>query len=256
VLTEAARLRITRGYGTSSEHLDQADFADFLAGALAATAANLGGIEDLLAGRSGSWEADCVRQLLVGTVGEDEAYLFEHRSEPLVIRVHAADILNDLGWWRLYDEAEDELARREEQIIGPVTRGNTIYSDELSEDAHAAWEDIARLRERLDEQRESDFAAYGAAVTEQVRAAVAQLLPDLPVPVQVVVDTDWHNDLDTGEFGYGLLAQVWQSARLATPVPGSGIALRDYPDPLNIAQAERDAGRTPLARLEREAGEQ
>ena len=33
------------------------DFADFLAGVLGATAANLGGIEQLLAGRPGSWEA-------------------------------------------------------------------------------------------------------------------------------------------------------------------------------------------------------
>ena len=116
VLSEAARRTITRGRGTSSEQQDQADFADFLATALAGTAANLGGIEALLAGRPGSWEADYVRQLLVGTVGEDQRYLWEHRTDPLVIRVHADDILTDLGYWALYDDAQDELDRRDDAL--------------------------------------------------------------------------------------------------------------------------------------------
>ncbi len=36
------------------------DFAEFLTHAVAGTAANLGGIEELLAGRPGSWEAHYV----------------------------------------------------------------------------------------------------------------------------------------------------------------------------------------------------
>ena len=46
------------------------DFADFLA-VLAATAANLGGVEPLLAGRPGRWEAALVRSLVAGTLGDD-----------------------------------------------------------------------------------------------------------------------------------------------------------------------------------------
>lgn len=60
-LTQAAR----------SEH----DFADWLAGVLAAVAGQLGSAEALTAGRPGSWEADHVRQLVCGTVGYDSEYL-------------------------------------------------------------------------------------------------------------------------------------------------------------------------------------
>jgi hypothetical protein len=51
------------------------DFAGWLASALAAVAADLGSTEALLAGRPDSWEAAHVRQLLAGTVGEDDEYL-------------------------------------------------------------------------------------------------------------------------------------------------------------------------------------
>src|SRR3954447_12534849 len=69
------------------------DFAEFLAHALAGAAANLGGIEELLARRPGSWEAHYIRELLTATVGHDEQYLHAHRTEPLVIRVHVDDVL-------------------------------------------------------------------------------------------------------------------------------------------------------------------
>lgn len=73
------------------------DFAEFVVQALVAAAANVGGVGAVLAGRPGSREADAVRQLLVGTVGEDEEYLLEHRTEPVVVRLFVDEILNDLG---------------------------------------------------------------------------------------------------------------------------------------------------------------
>ena len=175
VLSEAARRTITRGRGTSSEQQDQADFADFLATALAGTAANLGGIEPLLAGRSGSWEADYVRQLLVGTVGEDQRYLWEHRTDPLVIRVHADDILTDLGYWALYDDATDELNRAKPLCTPATTRASasrTTAPQDLAE-----HDLICELHEALDRQREQDCAAYGQAFAEQARRAAAELFP-------------------------------------------------------------------------------
>ena len=48
--------------------------------------------------------------------------------------------------------------------------------------------------------------------------------------------------------------RVWETARQNTPLPGSGIPLRDYPLTFDVAQVERDAGRTPLARLDAQAG--
>jgi hypothetical protein len=71
VLTEAARLRRPRLIRTDDgdfiddlmEASDQADWAEFVTQALAGAAANFGGVDAILAGRSGSWEAEGVRQL-------------------------------------------------------------------------------------------------------------------------------------------------------------------------------------------------
>ncbi|HYM53067.1 MAG TPA: hypothetical protein VEW45_06275, partial [Candidatus Dormibacteraeota bacterium] len=53
-----------------------------------------------LAGRPGSWEADLVEQLLRGTVGWDEQYLSEHRTEPVVIHLNVARLVEDEAWAR------------------------------------------------------------------------------------------------------------------------------------------------------------
>lgn len=57
------------------------DFADFVSLVLAA---NVGGIEELLAGRSGSWEASYLRDLLTSTAGMDGEFLADFRTEPAV----------------------------------------------------------------------------------------------------------------------------------------------------------------------------
>src|SRR5690349_22982781 len=87
LLTSAARLTWTVDGENGQKHEQQADFAEFVSLALAGAAANVGSIEGLLAGRPGSWEADYVRGLLSGTVGEDERYLLEHRTEPITVVV-------------------------------------------------------------------------------------------------------------------------------------------------------------------------
>ena len=51
------------------------DVAGWLASVLASSAAALGSTEALLVNRSGSWEAAAVRQILVGTVGEEDELL-------------------------------------------------------------------------------------------------------------------------------------------------------------------------------------
>lgn len=48
------------------------DFAGWLAQVLAAAAGQLGGSDQLIAGRPGSWEASLVDQLVKGTVGHDD----------------------------------------------------------------------------------------------------------------------------------------------------------------------------------------
>src|SRR4051812_19443188 len=116
VLTEAARLRHFSGAGTGQEATVPVDFAEFVSLAVAGATANVGGIDAVLAGRPGSWEAGYVRDMLVSTVGWDEEYLWEPRAEPLVIRIDVAATLSELGIPGLFDESDAEITRREEAV--------------------------------------------------------------------------------------------------------------------------------------------
>lgn len=78
------------------------DWAEFVTLALAGAAANAGGIEPILAGRPGSWEAECVRQTLQSTV-VDDTDLLRHRTEPVIVDLWVDSILNTLE-----DPTDDE----------------------------------------------------------------------------------------------------------------------------------------------------
>jgi hypothetical protein len=225
------------------------DFAEFATHAVAGAAANLGGIEELLAARPGSWEAHHVRELLTATVGHDQQHLHRYRTEPLVIRVHVDDVLTELGYADLYYlDADIELNRREDAIYAAAPAGLTI-------EQHAALTQLDQLRDRVDEQRHADWTAYGEAFADNVRKVAAEALPGLGAPVEVVIEHDWRNDLGGGTDCLSLEFRLWESARDLTPLPGSGIPPADYPPGADIAQAERDTGRTPLARLDAQAGD-
>ncbi len=255
VLTEAARLTRSVGAGTDQEHTEPADFAEFVTLAVAGAAANIGGIEAILAGRPGSWEADYVRNMLVSTVGEDPATLLAQRTEPLRVQVNVEDLLNDLDYWKLHDEATDEVSRRDEAIPEPGVPVDDDPEHRAVWDAYEAAKDVtAALYHRLDELLQADKAAYGAAFRASVEAAAAELYPNLPVPVEVVVDLDWQGgNLVVDDEWDGPAYQLRDRARMTTPLPHSGIAPKDYP-PGGIAEADRAAGRTPLARLQSDPG--
>lgn len=68
------------------------DWAEFVTLALAGAAANAGGIEAVLAGRPGSWEAERVRQTLQSTAF-DEKDLLRHRTEPIIVDLWVEAIL-------------------------------------------------------------------------------------------------------------------------------------------------------------------
>ena len=61
---------------------EEHDFGGWLAQILATAAAELGSTAALTAGRSGSWEADLVQQLVRGTVGWNDDYLAHYAKEP------------------------------------------------------------------------------------------------------------------------------------------------------------------------------
>jgi hypothetical protein len=129
VLTEAASLTNQPMRQTSSGQWEAdpdpraalpIDWAEFVTRALAGAAANVGSIEQILAGRPGSWEAERVRQTLQSTVFDD-ADLLRHRTEPVVIDLWVDSILRDANdtTYDDYREAELELSRREEAIPEP-----------------------------------------------------------------------------------------------------------------------------------------
>ena len=103
------------------------DWAEFIALALAGAAANAGGIEAALAGRSGSWEADHVRKLLEGTVGPDEADLWRHRTEPLTMTLYVEQLVVDVA----YDayEAYDEDTREAQRLLEVAERDDPEPDD-------------------------------------------------------------------------------------------------------------------------------
>lgn len=81
-LTAAARGTRTIGAGTPYEHTEPVDFGEIACQVLTTVAANVGGVEELLAGRPGSWEADYVRQIVHSTAGDRPEDLAPWRTEP------------------------------------------------------------------------------------------------------------------------------------------------------------------------------
>lgn len=129
-LTDAARQRRVVGAGTSSEHTEPDDFAEIACHVLTAVAANIGSVDELLAGRSGSWEAALIRQVVEGTAGTDDRDLLAWRTEPVRLALDVEAVFEDFGLYQLYEDAADELNRRVDAA------------------ADALWEAVATAEER------------------------------------------------------------------------------------------------------------
>ncbi|CAN5314923.1 hypothetical protein BH09ACT8_BH09ACT8_66540 [soil metagenome] len=97
------------------------DWAEFVTLALAGAAANVGGVEAVLAGRGGSWEAEMVRQTLNATVFDDKD-LLRHRTEPVVVDLWVESILSHLGDPSddLYADAANEVDARADTVPHPT----------------------------------------------------------------------------------------------------------------------------------------
>lgn len=221
VLTDAARLSWT-GTGPDGQPVTgAADWAEFVSLALAGAAANIGGIEAILAGRPGSWEADHVRNLLTSTVGYDGEYLLEHRTEPVVVTLFVDEILFDQGVWQSYEDARQELVRRYEAIGLPtVGYAETVARlDRMTPEQDRQAEAIDHLEETLERQRELDWAAYGQALKAHVEAAASQV-SGLTVPVVVDVDLETFRAVQDETDDWGI-AEQWSTAAInETPLPG------------------------------------
>lgn len=95
------------------------DWAEFVTHALAGAAANAGGIETVLSGRPGSWEAERVRQTLQSTVF-DERDLLRYRTEPITIELWVEAILDDTADTTEDDHQAAELALSDRQSAVPM----------------------------------------------------------------------------------------------------------------------------------------
>lgn len=224
VMTEAARLTWSRIGGDGRSVASPVDWAEFVTLTLAGATANVGGIEAVLAGRPGSWEADYVRNLLTSTVGHDEAQLLEHRTEPVVVDLHIDEIMVDLGAWVAYDEANQELARRYEAIGIPTATMPEAAAqlEPATPEQERQADEIADLAEWLEQLRERDWAEYGQALKANVEAA-AQRREGLRVPVVVTVDLDTPRSPGEAEgAAWGIVEQLRTEAIEATPLPGDG----------------------------------
>ena len=180
------------------------DFSDFLASALGAVAANVGSVERITAGRSGSWESAALRQLVDGTVGydADAVELAPRRTVPVLVPLNVAQLVTEAY--------QDAPAESREAMLPHV------------DDAACSCEDV--LRARYFATFEAYAEAFTAAVLDEARA-----IEGLSVPVEVQVQTDpeagWWGTTDTtnpvdDEYQSDPLAwRLWSAARDRVPVP-------------------------------------
>jgi transcriptional regulator with XRE-family HTH domain len=128
VLTEAIRLTDQpmrqNGSGAWEPNPDPRaalpiDWAEFVTHALAGAAANVGGIEAVLAGRPGSWEAERVRQTLQSSVFDDND-LMGHRTEPITVDLWVEPILSETADTTEEDYQAAEIALSDRQGAVPL----------------------------------------------------------------------------------------------------------------------------------------
>jgi hypothetical protein len=166
-LTRAARQRHADG--------SRYDFGDFLAHALAATAANVGGPDQLVAGRPGSWESGYVDGLVRGTIGDQPEDWTWYRTQPIVIHLNVAELIEDglhhPGLMGL-DEALENIGRRHESA------GREQDLD--------LWD---REVETVTARYISEYRHYAERFTTSARR-LANEVPGLTADVYVEADTD------------------------------------------------------------------
>lgn len=204
------------------------DFADFLADALAAVAANLGSVDAVTAGRPGSWEAGLVHDLLIGTVGENPQHLLGHRTEPVVIPLNVDQLVEETQGMPTFSDAERAVPwpghgdGSEENPLGSGATQEEFDSrnreiDQLRDRYRIAYEHYADVFTR--EVRRYALTVEGLATETSVGAPVT-----LRIPVEVQSETDpegsW-NELEnpTQWDSDPLVWRIWSHARDTVPLP-------------------------------------
>ncbi len=198
------------------------DFSDFLASALGAVAGNVGSTERITAGRPGSWESNLLAQLVTGTVGYDDDTLAAYRTEPVVVRLNVAQLVQEA-----YEDSPTE--QRAGMLVDMHVAIDALpdpWRDgrEPTEGEEGEWEAAeGEVRRRYAEA----FDAYGRRFTAAVLTA-AQSIEGLSVRVEVKVVTDpdsawWHDDVPSNPQEWGeddeLAWRLWAAARGRVGLP-------------------------------------
>ena len=138
-----------------------------------------------------------------------------------MIDVYVDGLLLDAGAWTTYDQASEELNRREAQLCAHI-------SGPLTAEQERECDAIGYLDDRLEVQRLADWAWYGGALPAHIEVAAARLV-ELTVPVVVHVDVDVDVDTfrPTGSARVPNLRTLGddlvEAAVKATPMPGNGV---------------------------------
>lgn len=225
---------LTRAALQSNTDGTHCDFSDFLARSLAATAANVGGPDRLIAGRPGSWESSCVDGLVRGTAGNDPGDWIWFRTQPIVVRLNVAELIEDglhhPGLMGL-DEALEVIGRR--------------YESAATEQDLDAWDsEIDMVTDRY----MTEYRLYAARFTTSARQ-IATCIPALSADVHVEADTNpnstwWSTAATTtnpSEVDSDPLAlRIWCSAHDVTPLPNVDLwldaGLRAGSNPVAVSQ--------------------
>lgn len=188
------------------------DFAGFVAGVLTAAAANVGDTDRLLAGRPGSWEASLIRSLVTGTVGDDPSDLLRERTEPIVVTLNVAEMLERLDLHPGLLTIAEALNACEER-----------YEDEDSECVDLE-EELASIEDRYTRE----FASYAERFAAAVQAATADLGGGA-VRTMVKADADpwsdwWTKDATVnpalpGDEGAEVVLDLWDAAQDVVDLP-------------------------------------
>ena len=219
------------------------DFADFLASALGAVAANIGSAYLITAGRAGSWESDALGQLVAGTVGydADAVELAPRRTLPVLVPLNVAQLVNeayqdatveqrgamlpdlDDAAQVIYRAAEEWSSQHPEPGEGAPAAVREAY--EKAADAQGEQEQAAE--ETLRARYAATFQAYAEAFTAAVLDS-ARAIDGLTVAVEVKAETNpeatWWDPTDTlnpteDDASDALAWHLWAAARDRVPLP-------------------------------------
>lgn len=252
VLTEASRLTNQPMRKASSGEWEPdpdpraalpIDWAAFVTDALAGAAANAGGIDAILAGRPGSWEAQVVGDALRAAVGHDEWDLWRHRTEPVLVDLWVESILDYLGDGSddAYNDALLALDARADAIPQPTDLPPGPFSPDDPRIAAVNWVSV------------DDNGYLNISYTDWTGDP-----PDVALLVELQAEADAHRDPTPGEVAYeqamqaisatvDALEDLWRAeyddyaARLTDAVE-TQLAGLDLPVPVSVTIA-----RTPQA---------